>query len=101
VADPWSLRIAGARDAQTRTRWAFLASTVISVALIIAIFNFEFSWLRNFALKKEFPSTAMQTEIQKDLMKSWIDSGRLKISVLGVDIGGSDATIMGSLISIS
>jgi hypothetical protein len=70
---------------------------VISVALIIAIFNSEFSWLHNFALKTDFPGTKIQEEIQKDLLKNWIESGRMKISVLGVDLGGSDATILGSL----
>jgi len=105
----WNLRIAAARAAQTRTRLSFLASTVISVALLIAIFNFEFSWSRNFAYSaKEASQTEVinqnldkapnpQGTIQAELIKNWIDSGRMKISLLGVDIGGDDATIMGSL----
>jgi hypothetical protein len=51
--DQWNIRIQAARDAQTRSRLSFLASTVISVAMLIAIFNFEFSWLRNVAVSDD------------------------------------------------
>jgi hypothetical protein len=94
----WTIRVRAARDAQVRTRFAFLASTVISVALIIVIFNFEFSWYRNFANKTDFHKVAeVQQEVQKEILKNWVDSSRLKIAVLGIDLGGSDATLLGSI----
>jgi hypothetical protein len=93
----WDLRIAAARDGQIRTRFAFLASTVISVALLIAVFNFEFSWIRSFAKDTEWSGTDIQEEVQKDLIKNWIDTGRLNISLLGVAVGGSDASLVGSV----
>jgi hypothetical protein len=96
--DQWSIRIEAGQAAQTRSRFAFLASTVISVALIIAIFNFEFSWLRNLAVSDQPTSTeeTVQEELRKDARKGWVDSGRVKISLLGVDLAESDASILGS-----
>ena len=93
--DQWKMRIEAGRDAQTRSRLAFLASTVISVALLVAVFNFQFSWLRTFASEDTArkATTELQKELQKEVRKQWIDSGRVKISLLGVDLAESDASL--------
>jgi hypothetical protein len=96
--DQWTLRIQAARDAQTRSRFAFLASTVISVAMLISIFNYEFSWLRNVATGNDphIQPGSIQEELRREARKEWIDSGRMKISLLGVDLAESDASLLGS-----
>lgn len=100
--DHWTIRIRAARDAQTRTRYAFLASIIVCVALAITILNFEFSWLRTFA-RPPFTEVKLgevnevQEEMRKELRKEWIRSSRFKIPPLGVDIESSDATILGSI----
>jgi hypothetical protein len=44
--DQWSIRIGAAQDALKRSRYAFLAATVISGAFGIAAYNEAFSWDR-------------------------------------------------------
>jgi hypothetical protein len=97
MLDQWEMRIAAGRDAQTRSRLAFLATTVISVSLIITIFNFNFSWLHNFAWPESTHFTGVQEEVREGLRKAWLEGGRLNISLLGIQIAGYDATILGSL----
>lgn len=96
--DQWDIRIKAARDAQTRSRLSFLVSTVISVAMLIAIFNFEFSWLRNVAVDNDptITSGSIQAELRKEIRKEWIESGQVKISLLGVDLAESDSSLLGS-----
>jgi hypothetical protein len=97
--DQWDIRIQAAREAQARSRFAFLASTIISISLLIAIFNFEFSWLRNFAYPPppDVKIGEIQQEMRKEIRKTWIDSTRLKIPILGVDLAASDASTLGSI----
>src|SRR5215831_17324449 len=94
----WSIRIQAARDAQARSRYAFLASIVISVALLIVVFNYEFSWLRNFALGNhpEPPPGTVQEELLKERRKAWVQSTGLDISLLGVNVSESDLSLLGS-----
>jgi hypothetical protein len=39
----------------------------------------------------------IQQEMHKDLRKSWIENSRLRIALLGIDIAGTDATLLGSV----
>lgn len=43
------IRVEGARDAQKRSRLAFVVMTIASVAIIITTYNFHVSWDRHFA----------------------------------------------------
>jgi hypothetical protein len=95
--DQWSIRIEAGRDAQTRSRLAFLACIVISVAIIIAVFNFELSWLRNFTGADPSGITAVQQELRAEARKTWLNSGRVNISLLGVNIAESDLSLIGSI----
>jgi hypothetical protein len=96
--DQWNIRIQAARDAQTRSRLAFLASTVISVAMLIAIFNFELSWLRELAPHDDpgIKAGSAQAELVNEARKEWVDSLRVKISLLRVDIDQDDSSVLGS-----
>ena len=63
------LRIGAARSAQERTRLAFFASTVISLAIITAGWNAYFSFYKDFAF--EFPSLeggSGTVNLQKELL---------------------------------
>jgi hypothetical protein len=95
--DQWSIRIEAGRDAQTRSRFAFLACIVISVAIIIAVFNFELSWLRNITGPDPSGITAVQQELRTETRKAWVNSERVKISLLGVNIAESDLSLIGSI----
>ena len=94
----WDIRIKAARDAQVRSRFAFLACTIISVALLIAIYNSEFSWLGNFA--QDDHSSPVSSEIldmRKEVRRIWAENSRINISLLGINLAESDASLLGSL----
>jgi hypothetical protein len=126
----WPLRVENAQEALRRSRYAFIAATVLAVAMIVAEFNSHFSWYRQFALnldndtfqgvghpnpkiatKPDVPTepfltaralrqptdASVTTELQKAMLHDWVESKRVAIGLLGVNIGMSDAAILGSL----
>jgi len=114
----WSTRLACAHDTQSRTRLAFIAITIISIAIIVAEFNSYFSWYVQFLTGGSnfpLPITDCDThqnidgctfpqhinnaaaEAQKALIDEWIKSNRVTVSLLGVNFGMSDAAILGSI----
>jgi hypothetical protein len=100
LADEWPIRIAAARDAQRRSRYAFVVATIVAVAIFIAEFNSTWSWYSQFSSQNTFPKApAMETrqEAQKQLVQQWIKSSRMTVSLLGVDFGMSDAPVLGSV----
>jgi len=66
--------------------------------MLISIFNYEFSWMRNVAVNDDpnILSGSIQAELRREARKEWVDSGRMKISLLGVDLAESDASLLGS-----
>jgi hypothetical protein len=57
--DQWSIRIGAAQEALKRSRYAFLAATIVSGAFVIATYNEAFSWDRQMmkALESDWAST--------------------------------------------
>jgi hypothetical protein len=93
----WISRLTAARDAQSRTRYAFVAATIISVAILINEFNATFSWYIQFVLNEKVPVNAITEMAQRQLIQEWVKSDRMTVSMLGVNFGMSDAAILGSL----
>lgn len=96
AASHWTVRLEGARDATKRTRLAFIAVTVISVAIVIAVFNSAISWNRIFLFYADFPPSAVTSEVDKAIIKAWVKSTHVSVSLLGVDFEVSDAAFLGS-----
>ncbi len=97
IYDSWQVRLTGAQHTQSRTRYAFIAAIVISIAIIIAEFNSTFSWYVSFTSKPTFATSLVTAQAQKELVDEWIKSNRVTISLLGVNFGMSDAAILGSI----
>jgi hypothetical protein len=93
----WSIRIIAAEDAQRRSRYAFIIVTIIAAAIAIAEFNSTWSWYTQFSSQDIFPQQPTRIEAQKALVQQWIRSNRMTVSLLGVDIGMSDAALLGSI----
>jgi hypothetical protein len=96
IRSHWEIRIEATREAQARSRFALLASTLVSVAILIAVFNAEFSWIRNIAIHEMIGPPGMQSELTKEVVDEWIRSQRISISTLGVNVAASDVSIFGS-----
>lgn len=91
------VRLHAVSEAQRRTRAAFLAATIVSLAIIITCFNAYFSWYRNFVLKKDWPVSPVTAEAQKYLTEEWVKSLKVSIPMLGINVGVGDAAVLGSL----
>lgn len=92
------IRLQGAGEAQKRSRLAFLAATIVSLAFIIACWNAYLSWYRGFAEMRCWPAGQQITEeLQKHLVQHWVESQMIGVPFLGVMIGVSDLAVLGSL----
>jgi hypothetical protein len=96
-SEMWAIRIAAAGDAQRRSRYAFIVVTIVAAAIAIAEFNSTWSWYIQFSSQNDFPPQATRMEAEKALVQQWIRSNRMTVSLLGVDIGMSDAALLGSI----
>lgn len=94
--DAVKIRLEATRDATSRSRFALLASTVAALSFLIAEFNAYVSWNRDFALAKAFSKADTPTGIaQRRLLDDWVTSSSMNISLLGIHVSASDATILG------
>jgi hypothetical protein len=97
MSDIWNVRLTAARDAQNRSRYAFVAATIVAVAIGVAEFNSTLSWYSQFATQDNFPTQETRKEAEKTVVQEWIKSNRMTVSLLGVNFGMSDAPVLGSL----
>jgi hypothetical protein len=91
------MRLAAARAGQKRSRFAFLISTVVSLAVLISAWNAYFSWYRTFALMPAWAANQVTSELQKNLLAEWVKSRVIDISLLGIHVGPSDVPLLGSI----
>lgn len=98
----WDARVQGALSAIARTRYSFIATVIFSVAVIVAEYNSHFSWYVGFAKQLSFPQPGpdgigeVPRISQEELVRNWIGSNRVSISLFGINFGMSDAAILGS-----
>jgi hypothetical protein len=90
------LRFDAIRDAQKRSRLAFLAATIISLTIIIASWNAGLSWERHFALAEAWSDNVVTSEAQHQALSEWVKNTSIVISPLGIRIATSDIPILGS-----
>jgi hypothetical protein len=96
--DAIKARLEATRDATSRSRFALLASTVAALSFLIAEFNAYISWNRDFALAEKFARPDSPTGIaQRRLLDDWVSSSSMNISLLGIHVNTSDATILGGV----
>jgi hypothetical protein len=90
-------RIEAIRDAIKRSRLAFLILNIASASVLLAAWNAYFSWYRSFALSSAFADNPVTNEAQKELLRGWVESHGISISLLGIRIGVSDLAYVGSI----
>ncbi len=90
-------RIEGTREAQRRSRIAFLVSTIVSLSIIVVCWNAYGSWYRAFALKKTFSTNEVVRYNQEALLQEWIKTRGIDIPLLGIRAGASDVGLLGSI----
>jgi hypothetical protein len=90
------IRIEAARVAHERTRLAFFASTVVSLAILAAGWNAYFSFYYDFASGlPSFEGGSGTESLQKEILAEWVRSRMINISPLGIRVGVDDAPLLG------
>ncbi len=110
-------RLASAKAAQERTRFAFFAYTLIGLCLLANFWNAYFSIYRDMAFEhflmqtddkdriqevqnyqREHPEQSKRVkELQHELMVNWVKSRFITVSLLGINFGVGDAPLLGAV----
>jgi hypothetical protein len=91
------LRLAGIRDAVSRSRLAFVTITAASLGLLAASWNAYLSWYRYFALGAQQFDDGVTGYAQRQLIRNWVKSQWISLGPLGIETGVSDAAVVGAL----
>lgn len=90
-------RLEAARDAQKMSRLAFLVSTILSLAIIIATWNAYYSWNVHFPLQEKWHENEVTQEVQKKMIQDWAESSSISIPLLGIKVCIFDGSVFGSI----
>ena len=91
------LRIEAIQDAIKRSRLALIVVVIVSASVFLAVWNAYFSWYRSFATRSNFDTNRVTRYAQTELVRGWVDSNIVSVSLLGIRIGVSDLAVIGSL----
>ncbi len=80
----WRIRLEAARDALIRSRYSFLAVTIVAMAFLIAQFNQSLSWERYIS---------SDPEVKKEFLRNHT----IYNSLIGISIDVNDAPVLGAL----
>lgn len=90
------IRLEAARESITRARLAFLVTTLLSMTVLVALYNSYVSWYRGFALQEEFASNEVTKQAQLLLLEEWVKNQTIEIQPLGLRVGVSDLAFLAS-----
>ncbi|HEX8499035.1 MAG TPA: hypothetical protein VF659_00490 [Pyrinomonadaceae bacterium] len=93
------LRLEGVKEANRRARYAFLASTVASLSIMITVWNAYGSWNRFLPFLKggAFATSEVTQWAQKELLSEWVKDHTISNQVLGIRVSIFDAALLGSV----
>jgi hypothetical protein len=101
------LRLEAARTAQERSRLAFFATTIIAFAMLTAAWNAYLSFNRTYARDNPDlvpggdPAAANNRlgtrELQREILKQWVSSRMIDVSLLGIRVDVDDAPTVGAV----
>jgi hypothetical protein len=95
--DMYKIRIEGAQEAVKRSRLVFLVLTVASLTVITALWNAYFSSARATVIERAtFVTNEVTRAAQQLQTEEWVKSRTINISLLGINLGVSDAAPLGS-----
>jgi hypothetical protein len=94
------LRLDAMRAAQDRSRFALLAVSIASLALLVAGWNAYFGYYGQFAMEQNPTPTGenqVAEKLRSELYSEWVKSRMITISLLGLHVGVDDATTVGAV----
>jgi hypothetical protein len=92
------IRLQATQQAQERTRLALFALIVVSITMITAGWNGYLSWYRSMAFSlRDLSSNAGINALQTEMLREWVRSRMINISLLGIRVGVDDAPQLGAL----
>jgi hypothetical protein len=93
-------RLDASKASQSRSRLTLGIMGVISMMMIIACYNayfsFDYKWALDEAKKKADDQSRRQVLVEQDL-RSWADSRRVSVALLGIKVSVDDAPILGTV----
>lgn len=90
------IRLEAARESITRARLAFLVTTLLSMTVLVSLYNAYVSWYRGFALQQSFSTNEVTKHAQLTLLEEWVRNQTIEIQLLGLRIGVSDLAFLAS-----
>jgi hypothetical protein len=93
----FQFRLEATRDAQKMSRIAFLVSTIVSLAIFITTWNAYFSWNVHFPLQEKWHESQVTEEVQRQIIKEWVESSFISVPILGIKVGIFDGSVFGSI----
>jgi hypothetical protein len=93
------LRLEAVKEANKRARFAFLASTIASLAVLITVWNAYGSYYRflPFLSDGAFASSEVTQWAQRELLSEWVKNQTISVGFLGIRVGVFDAALLGSI----
>jgi hypothetical protein len=95
----YQMRIDTIADAAKRSRWVFVATSIASIAIIGSTWNAYPSGLYDLAMylwEGGFSANEPTQELQKALLKSWVDTLFVNVPLVGIKFSITDAWLLGS-----
>ena len=92
-------RIEGIKAAVGRSRLGFLVSTIISLSIILGVWNRYFAWDREYAMEKHWADATVfpvAQYLQQQLLSQWVQDQQISSSLFGIRVSASDATFLAS-----
>jgi hypothetical protein len=91
------VRLEAARESVTRARLAFLVTTLLSMTVLVSLYNAYVSWYRGFASQESFSTNEVTKQAQLVLLEEWVKNQTVEIQLLGLRVGVSDLAFLASM----
>lgn len=93
-----NIRLEAIKDSIKRSRASLFVSTIVSLAILITLWNAYASWYRLFLIhKKDWSVNEVTKFAQQKLVDEWVRNNTISINLLGIRVGISDAAPLASL----
>jgi hypothetical protein len=92
------MRIDGVAEATSRARWIFAWTVVACMVQLVALWNFNFSWLRTFVEQPLVRSAARSKQpiLSETLSIQWVESLFFNVPIIGIKASVTDLGILGA-----
>lgn len=86
------------RDSMRRSRWLLSVVSFVCTAILVAEWNVYCSWLQSFTRPGALEAqTGLLHDQQQHLLNTWVESGFMNATLLGIKVHISDASFLAAL----